>query len=38
MDIQKVLQELTLEEKAALVNGASSFGTYPLERLDIRRL
>ena len=34
-DIEQVLQELTLEEKVSLLNGASSFRSVAIERLNI---
>lgn len=37
-DIKSVIQEMTLEEKAALVNGATFFGMAEIERLGIPRL
>ena len=33
--ILDVLAEMTLEEKATLVTGGSSFGTAPIERLGV---
>ncbi len=35
MDIEKLLQELTLEEKVSLCEGADSWHTVPIERLGI---
>lgn len=35
MEIEKILKELTLEEKASLVTGADSWKTKSIERLDI---
>jgi beta-glucosidase len=35
MDSQKLLQELTLEEKAPLCMGNDSWQTWPVERLSI---
>lgn len=35
LDIQSVIDQMTLEEKAALCTGASSWTTTPVERLDI---
>lgn len=37
-DIKDIVSRMTLEEKANLVNGATFFGSYGLERLDIPRL
>ena len=34
-DIQAVIRQMTLEEKAALCTGASTWTTTPLERLGI---
>ncbi len=35
MDIQSILEQMTLEEKAALCTGASAWTTTPIERLDV---
>ncbi len=37
-DIEKIISEMTLEEKASLVNGATFFGTGGIERLSIPEL
>lgn len=37
-DIPGVIAQLTLEEKARLIGGATFFGSYPVERLGIPRL
>ncbi len=37
-DIVKIVQQMTLEEKAALVTGASAWTTTPIERLDAPEL
>ena len=31
----EIISQLTLEEKCALLQGATSFGTWPVERLDV---
>lgn len=36
--IEKLLSSLTLEEKARLLEGQDFWGTYPVDRLGIRRL
>src|SRR6476620_12380698 len=38
MDIEKVVGELTLEEKASLVVGSDFWHTAPVERLGVRRV
>ena len=38
MDVDKVLKQMTLEEKARLVNGATFFGMAEIERLGIARM
>ncbi len=38
MDVKKVLETMSLEEKARLVNGASFFGTAQIDRLGIPRI
>lgn len=38
LDIDVLIKEMTLEEKATLVNGASFFGSAAIERLDIPRM
>lgn len=38
MDIEKVIQEMTFEEKASLLTGAQSMNTYELERFGIGSL
>ncbi len=38
MDVNRVLKQMTLEEKARLVNGATFFGMAGIERLDIPRI
>jgi len=38
MDVKKTLEQMTLEEKARLVNGASFFGMAEIERLGIPRM
>ena len=35
MDVEKLLKELTLEEKASLVSGHDAWRTEPIERLGI---
>ena len=35
MDVNEILKQLTLEEKACLVTGAASMGTFGVERLNI---
>ncbi len=35
MDIQSILEQMTLEEKAALCTGASAWTTTPIERLGV---
>ncbi|MCA9953725.1 MAG: hypothetical protein KC434_03340 [Anaerolineales bacterium] len=35
MDIQSLIAQMTLEEKAALCTGASNWTTTPVERLNI---
>ncbi|MFN2137578.1 MAG: beta-glucosidase [Candidatus Promineifilaceae bacterium] len=35
MDIQSVIEQMTLEEKAALCTGASAWSTTPIERLGV---
>ncbi len=37
-DIKDVISQMTLDEKAKLVNGATFFGSYWLDRLNIPRL
>lgn len=37
-DVSSILKQMTLEEKAALVTGASAWTTTPVERLDIPAL
>ncbi|MGN0368075.1 MAG: hypothetical protein ACI4EK_04770, partial [Wujia sp.] len=37
-DIPGVIAQLSLEEKARLIGGATFFGSYPVERLEIPRL
>jgi beta-glucosidase-like glycosyl hydrolase len=37
-DIQSIILEMTLEEKAALCTGASAWTTTPIERLDVPEL
>lgn len=37
-DIQTIIAQMTLEEKAALCTGASSWTTTPVERLDLPQL
>ncbi len=34
-DVEKTLEQMTLEEKAALCTGASAWTTTPIERLDV---
>ena len=34
-DIQSILEQMTLEEKAALCTGASAWTTTPIERLGV---
>ena len=36
MDIEKILSEMTFEEKAKLLTGAQSMNTYEIERLGIK--
>ena len=36
--VDELVEKMTLDEKAHLVNGATFFGTYPVERLDIPRM
>ena len=36
--IQSIIEKMTLEEKAALCTGASSWTTTPIERLDVPEL
>ncbi len=36
MDIEKIIQEMTFEEKAKLLTGAQSMNTYEIERLGIK--
>ena len=38
MNIETILKELTLEEKAALCSGADFWHTKPVERLDIPQM
>lgn len=38
MDIQSIISQMTLEEKAALCTGASAWSTTPVERLDVPEL
>ena len=38
MDVDKVRKQMTLEEKARLVNGATFFGMAEIERLGIARM
>lgn len=38
MDINEIVNEMTLEEKAKLVNGSTFFGMAAIERLGIKRL
>ena len=38
MDVDKVLGQMTLEEKARLVNGATFFGMAEIERLGVARM
>lgn len=35
MDIQSIIEKMTLEEKAALCTGASAWSTTPIDRLDV---
>ncbi|MCA9902066.1 MAG: glycoside hydrolase family 3 C-terminal domain-containing protein [Anaerolineales bacterium] len=35
MNIQSIIEKMTLEEKAALCTGASAWSTTPIERLDV---
>lgn len=35
MNIQSIIEQMTLEEKAALCTGASAWTTTPIERLDV---
>ena len=35
MDVNEILKQLTLEEKACLVTGAASMGTFSVERLGV---
>ena len=35
MDINSVVAEMTLEEKASILTGAGSMSTFPVERLSI---
>lgn len=37
-DIQDIIKEMTLEEKAKLVNGATFFGSAAIERLGVPRM
>ncbi len=37
-DIEKIIQQMTLEEKAALVTGASPWSTVPVERLGVPKM
>lgn len=37
-DIEKIVQQMTLEEKAALTTGATSWSTTPIERLGVPEL
>lgn len=37
-NIQHLIQEMSLDEKIHLLNGGSSFGSYPIERLGIPRI
>ena len=38
MDVNKTLQQMTLEEKARLVNGATFFGMASIDRLGVPRM
>lgn len=38
MDVNSILEQMTLEEKARLVNGATFFGMAAIDRLDIPRM
>jgi beta-glucosidase len=38
IDVQTVIAQMTLEEKAALCTGASAWSTTPIERLDLPEL
>lgn len=38
MDVNKTLAQMTLEEKARLVNGATFFGMAGIDRLDVPRM
>jgi beta-glucosidase len=37
-NIEKIIQQMTLEEKAALVTGASPWSTVPVERLGVPKM
>ncbi len=37
-DIENIIQQMTLEEKAALVTGASPWSTVPVERLGVPKM
>ena len=36
VNIQELIQQMTPEEKVQLLNGGSSFGSFPIERLGIQ--
>ena len=38
VNIQELIQQMTPEEKVQLLNGGSSFGSFPIERLGIPRI
>ena len=38
LDVEKIIEELTLEEKCRLVIGASTWTTYAVERLSVPSL
>ena len=38
MEIQEIIKNMTLEEKSHLVNGATFFGSYGIDRLGVPRM
>ena len=38
MEIQEIMKNMTLEEKSHLVNGATFFGSYGIDRLGVPRM
>lgn len=38
VNIEELIQQMTLEEKVQLLNGGSSFGSFPIEHLGIPRI